>query len=155
MASPLPTCRMNVLVTDNESYLKSCRYSTEHPYCPIFLLGNIVRWAGSDFHEMALEVGVCFSSSLYCSLGGCEAQGSASQPGLQEIMLFLKITLVPFILFPGNGKQGSVGPLEEMLGSGFCYLGLLRKRCSRLLNHWLRPRTLGCQRCSPCSGNTP
>uniref|UniRef100_A0A8B9C748 P2X purinoceptor n=1 Tax=Anser brachyrhynchus TaxID=132585 RepID=A0A8B9C748_9AVES len=50
--------KMNVLATDNESYLKSCRYSTEHPYCPIFLLGNIVRWAGSDFHEMALEGGV-------------------------------------------------------------------------------------------------
>lgn len=53
-----PTCRMNVLATNNESYLKSCRYSTEHPYCPIFLLGNIVQWAGSDFQEMALEVGV-------------------------------------------------------------------------------------------------
>lgn len=53
-----PPCRVNVLATTNESYLKSCRYSTEHPYCPIFLLGNIVRWAGSDFQEMALEVGV-------------------------------------------------------------------------------------------------
>ncbi|KAM6239022.1 P2X purinoceptor 5 isoform 1-T1 [Spheniscus humboldti] len=50
--------KMNVLATDNESYLKSCRYSTEHPYCPIFLLGDIVRWAGSDFQEMALEGGV-------------------------------------------------------------------------------------------------
>ncbi|XP_010157744.1 PREDICTED: P2X purinoceptor 5 isoform X1 [Eurypyga helias] len=49
--------KMNVLAT-NESYLKSCRYSTEHPYCPIFLLGNIVRWAGSDFQEMASEGGV-------------------------------------------------------------------------------------------------
>ncbi|NXX50640.1 P2RX5 protein, partial [Tricholaema leucomelas] len=50
--------KVNVLATTNESYLKSCRYSTEHPYCPIFLLGNIVRWAGSDFQEMALEGGV-------------------------------------------------------------------------------------------------
>ncbi|XP_010572015.1 PREDICTED: P2X purinoceptor 5 isoform X1 [Haliaeetus leucocephalus] len=50
--------KMNVLATDNESYLKTCRYSTEHPYCPIFLLGNIVRWAGSDFQEMASEGGV-------------------------------------------------------------------------------------------------
>ncbi|KAM6049214.1 P2X purinoceptor 5 isoform 3-T3 [Chlamydotis macqueenii] len=50
--------KMNVLATDNESYLKSCRYSTEHPYCPIFLLGSIVQWAGSDFQEMALEGGV-------------------------------------------------------------------------------------------------
>ncbi|XP_021271201.1 P2X purinoceptor 5 isoform X4 [Numida meleagris] len=49
--------KMNVLAT-NESYLKTCRYSTEHPYCPIFLLGNIVRWAGNDFQEMALEGGV-------------------------------------------------------------------------------------------------
>lgn len=47
-----------MLATNDESYLKSCRYSTEHPYCPIFLLGNIVQWAGSDFQEMALEVGV-------------------------------------------------------------------------------------------------
>lgn len=47
-----------MLATDNESYLKGCRYSQEHPYCPIFVLGNIVRWAGADFQEMASEVGV-------------------------------------------------------------------------------------------------
>ncbi|XP_040473414.1 P2X purinoceptor 5 isoform X4 [Falco naumanni] len=56
--SLFPTCRMNVLATNNESYLKSCYYSKEHPYCPIFTLGNIVQWAGSDFQEMALEGGV-------------------------------------------------------------------------------------------------
>lgn len=55
--SLFPTCRMNVLATDNESYLKTCRYSQEHPYCPIFVLGNIVRWAGGNFQEMASEVG--------------------------------------------------------------------------------------------------
>ncbi|XP_039576840.1 P2X purinoceptor 5 isoform X5 [Passer montanus] len=50
--------KMNVLATNNESYLKSCRYSQEHPYCPIFVLGNIVRWAGGNFQEMASEGGV-------------------------------------------------------------------------------------------------
>uniref|UniRef100_A0A674G8Z8 P2X purinoceptor n=1 Tax=Taeniopygia guttata TaxID=59729 RepID=A0A674G8Z8_TAEGU len=50
--------KMNVLATDNESYLKTCRYSQEHPYCPIFVLGNIVRWAGGNFQEMASEGGV-------------------------------------------------------------------------------------------------
>ncbi|XP_071431336.1 P2X purinoceptor 5 isoform X1 [Pithys albifrons albifrons] len=50
--------KMNVLATDNESYLKTCRYSAEHPYCPIFVLGNIVRWAGGDFQEMASGGGV-------------------------------------------------------------------------------------------------
>lgn len=50
--------KMNVLATNNESYLKTCHYSMEHPYCPIFLLGNIVRWTGNNFQEMALEGGV-------------------------------------------------------------------------------------------------
>lgn len=54
---PISYCRMNVLATDNESYLKTCRYSQEHPYCPIFVLGDIVRWAGGNFQEMASEVG--------------------------------------------------------------------------------------------------
>jgi len=71
-----PTCRMNVLATNNESYLKSCHYSTEHPYCPIFLLGNIVRWAGSDFQEMALEVGM--SLGLVWLPAGCTAAGWGS-----------------------------------------------------------------------------
>lgn len=39
-------------------------------------------------------------------------------------MLVLKVTLVPFILSPGNGRQGDVGPLEEMVGSVICYSGL-------------------------------
>ncbi|XP_075575559.1 P2X purinoceptor 5 isoform X3 [Pelecanus crispus] len=49
--------KTNVLAS-NKSYLKSCRYSTEHPYCPIFLLGNIIQWTGNSFQEMALEGGV-------------------------------------------------------------------------------------------------
>lgn len=57
ICSLFPLCRMNVLATNDASYLKTCRYSQEHPYCPIFVLGNIVRWAGGDFQEMASEVG--------------------------------------------------------------------------------------------------
>lgn len=39
-------------------------------------------------------------------------------------MLVLKITLVPFILSPGNERKGNVGPLEEGVGSVICYSGL-------------------------------
>ncbi|KAJ6657256.1 hypothetical protein lerEdw1_002623 [Lerista edwardsae] len=50
--------KTNVLDTKDDAYLKTCRYGADQPYCPIFLLGNLVRWAGSNFQEMALEGGV-------------------------------------------------------------------------------------------------
>nr|XP_060612823.1 P2X purinoceptor 5 [Anolis sagrei ordinatus] len=50
--------KTNVLETKDGNYLKGCRYGPEHPYCPIFPLGDLVRWAGSDFQEMASEGGV-------------------------------------------------------------------------------------------------
>lgn len=64
-----------MLATDNESYLKTCRYSQEHPYCPIFVLGNIVRWAGGNFQEMASEVGVPLGSCVFPA--GCTAHWEA------------------------------------------------------------------------------
>lgn len=55
-SSLLPVCRTNVLKTNDDFYLKSCHYSPKNLYCPIFRLGNLVSWAGSNFQEMALEV---------------------------------------------------------------------------------------------------
>uniref|UniRef100_A0A673BSB0 Purinergic receptor P2X, ligand-gated ion channel, 8 n=1 Tax=Sphaeramia orbicularis TaxID=375764 RepID=A0A673BSB0_9TELE len=46
--------RSNVLKTNDDSYLKKCRYDEElHPYCPIFRLGEITRRAGHNFQDMA------------------------------------------------------------------------------------------------------
>ncbi|XP_053312785.1 P2X purinoceptor 5 [Spea bombifrons] len=50
--------KTNILDTNDVSFLKSCRYSKDNHYCPIFHLGKIVSWAGNDFHNMALEGGV-------------------------------------------------------------------------------------------------
>ncbi|XP_042636436.1 P2X purinoceptor 5 [Orycteropus afer afer] len=50
--------KTNVLNTQNSSFLKTCRFDLNNLYCPIFRLGSIVRWAGSNFQEMALEGGV-------------------------------------------------------------------------------------------------
>ncbi|XP_058020009.1 P2X purinoceptor 5 isoform X3 [Ahaetulla prasina] len=50
--------KTNVLDTKNDAYLKNCRYGPDQPYCPIFSLGKLVNWAGSNFHEMASEGGV-------------------------------------------------------------------------------------------------
>ncbi|KAM3936376.1 P2X purinoceptor 5 isoform 3-T3 [Leptodactylus fuscus] len=50
--------KTNILNTDDDSFLKTCRYSKENHYCPIFYLGKIVSWSGNNFQEMALEGGV-------------------------------------------------------------------------------------------------
>ncbi|KAM6465082.1 P2X purinoceptor 5 isoform 2-T2 [Liasis olivaceus] len=50
--------KTNVLDTKDDAYLKTCRYGVEQPYCPIFSLGKLLSWAGSNFQEMASEGGV-------------------------------------------------------------------------------------------------
>lgn len=39
----------------NATYLKSC-HRVNDSLCPIFRLGDMVREAGENFHEMAVEV---------------------------------------------------------------------------------------------------
>ncbi|XP_058889163.1 P2X purinoceptor 4-like [Acipenser ruthenus] len=49
----------NILPHINGSYLKQCVFNrTTDPDCPIFRLGDIVREAGEDFQEIAVEGGV-------------------------------------------------------------------------------------------------
>ncbi|KAK6475436.1 P2X purinoceptor 5-like [Huso huso] len=46
-------------VKDTGVYLKNCTYDEiNHPYCPVFRLGDIVSRAGHDFQEMAIKGGV-------------------------------------------------------------------------------------------------
>lgn len=49
--------RTNVLDTKDRDFLKSCRFGPKNPYCPIFRLGSVVSWTGSNFQEIALKVG--------------------------------------------------------------------------------------------------
>lgn len=52
--------RSNVLDTTDDSYLKRCSYDqVDHPYCPIFRLGDLVKWTGHDFQDMAAKVLQC------------------------------------------------------------------------------------------------
>uniref|UniRef100_A0A8C6SL95 P2X purinoceptor n=1 Tax=Neogobius melanostomus TaxID=47308 RepID=A0A8C6SL95_9GOBI len=49
--------RRNILPWMNEAYLKSCDRKRD-PLCPIFRLGDMVREAGENFKELAVEGGV-------------------------------------------------------------------------------------------------
>ncbi|XP_039078957.1 P2X purinoceptor 5 isoform X1 [Hyaena hyaena] len=50
--------KTNVLDTKDKGFLKSCHFGPKNPYCPIFRLGSVVSWAGSNFQEIALQGGV-------------------------------------------------------------------------------------------------
>uniref|UniRef100_A0A8C1QY66 P2X purinoceptor n=2 Tax=Cyprinus carpio TaxID=7962 RepID=A0A8C1QY66_CYPCA len=48
----------NVLPTTNNTYLKMCRYDKDHhPYCPIFLVGDVINWTGNSFQDLAIKGG--------------------------------------------------------------------------------------------------
>uniref|UniRef100_A0A8C6NXS6 P2X purinoceptor n=1 Tax=Nothobranchius furzeri TaxID=105023 RepID=A0A8C6NXS6_NOTFU len=50
--------KSNVLETSDESYLKTCSYDKEnHPYCPIFRLGDLVSSTGHAYQDMAAKGG--------------------------------------------------------------------------------------------------
>lgn len=49
--------RRNILPWMNEAYLKSCDRKQD-PLCPIFRVGDMVREAGENFQELAVEGGV-------------------------------------------------------------------------------------------------
>uniref|UniRef100_A0A673LVG3 P2X purinoceptor n=2 Tax=Sinocyclocheilus rhinocerous TaxID=307959 RepID=A0A673LVG3_9TELE len=50
--------KSNVLPTTNSTYLKTCRYDKDHhPYCPIFLVGDVINWTGYSFQDLATKGG--------------------------------------------------------------------------------------------------
>ncbi|XP_034883394.1 P2X purinoceptor 5 isoform X3 [Mirounga leonina] len=50
--------KTNVLDTNDRAFLKSCQFGPKNPYCPIFRLGSVVSWTGSNFQEIAAQGGV-------------------------------------------------------------------------------------------------
>lgn len=50
--------KSNVLETSDENYLKRCSFDRDNArYCPIFRLGDMVRWTGYDFQDIAVKGG--------------------------------------------------------------------------------------------------
>ena len=49
--------RRNILENANKTYLQQCIYDAEKdPFCPIFRLGDIVKSAGENYSEVAVQV---------------------------------------------------------------------------------------------------
>ena len=77
-------CRRNILDTQNESYLKTCRYNSRSDIdrlCPIFVLGDIVTETqtspNQSYSSIALLVRVIAGlSSRVVSASDCGVRGS-------------------------------------------------------------------------------
>lgn len=67
-----------MLDTKDTAFLKSCQFGPKNPYCPIFRLGSVVSWTGSNFQEIALQVGGVPSGSRAWGPGGLRALGLGS-----------------------------------------------------------------------------
>uniref|UniRef100_A0A8D2L9V7 ATP receptor n=1 Tax=Varanus komodoensis TaxID=61221 RepID=A0A8D2L9V7_VARKO len=65
-------CKTNVLETKDDTYLKTCRYGPEHPYCPIFLLGNLIHWKCASLPLKGGVIGIQISWN-------CDLDKAASQ----------------------------------------------------------------------------
>ncbi|OQV12372.1 P2X purinoceptor 4, partial [Hypsibius exemplaris] len=51
--------RRNILEDMNATYLANCRYHpVQHPYCPIFVLGDVLKLAGESYSSIAERGGV-------------------------------------------------------------------------------------------------
>lgn len=92
--SSWPPPRTNVLDTTDRTFLKSCKFSPENPYCPIFRLGSVVSWTGSNFQEIAVQVGGVCSGSSPPATPGPRAVGLGSAMRRQG----------------GGGPTGGAGP---------------------------------------------
>lgn len=79
--------RTNVLETDNKNFLKTCHFSPENLYCPIFRLGTIVRWAGADFQDIALKVGGVCSGRPSWGHGLCSEKVRVGRPFRGRVIL--------------------------------------------------------------------
>lgn len=83
-----------MLDTTDRTFLKSCKFSPENPYCPIFRLGSVVSWTGSNFQEIAVQVGGVCSGSSPPATPGPRAVGLGSAMRRQG----------------GGGPTGGAGP---------------------------------------------
>uniref|UniRef100_A0A3B3ZCE0 P2X purinoceptor n=1 Tax=Periophthalmus magnuspinnatus TaxID=409849 RepID=A0A3B3ZCE0_9GOBI len=155
--------KSNVPETNEATYLKNCTYDSKRdPYCPIFRLGQLVKWAGNDFRKMATSggtVGILIEwecdldkDSSYCkpqysftSLSANKEHSVASgynfryakyfkDPSGQTFRTLYKVYGIRFdIIVNGQAGQFGIIPTIIALGSGLALLGAGAFVCDMIL----------------------
>ncbi len=80
----------------NSSYIKQCNFDFEsNMYCPIFKVGDVIRFAQQDFTTLAKKVSVIVIFSFFCGGGG--GGGGGEFPPLLSycyLFIFVSVTLL-------------------------------------------------------------
>ncbi|XP_075424336.1 P2X purinoceptor 4 [Ascaphus truei] len=163
--------KRNILPNISASYLKKCLYDrASHPFCPIFRLGSVVRDAGENFQEMAIQGGVmgiqinwdcdldrkftaCVPKYSFRRLDNRELDHNVS-PGYNfrfakyykdnagvEVRTLMKVYGIRFdILVFGTGGKFDIIPTMINIGSGVALLGVATVLCDIIVFHFLKKR---------------
>ncbi|XP_058850639.1 P2X purinoceptor 4a isoform X1 [Acipenser ruthenus] len=164
--------RRNILPHINGSYLKQCVFNrTTDPDCPIFRLGDIVREAGEDFQEIAVEGGVmgiqikwdcdldqsvskCVPQYTFRRLDNKDVQNTVAPgynfrfakyykgPGEVESRTLIKAYGIRFdVMVFGKAGKFDIIPTMINIGSGLALLGVATVLCDVIVLHILKKKT--------------
>uniref|UniRef100_A0A3Q2QLN0 P2X purinoceptor n=1 Tax=Fundulus heteroclitus TaxID=8078 RepID=A0A3Q2QLN0_FUNHE len=155
--------KSNVLETSDANYLKGCFYDkVDHPYCPIFRLGELVSRTGHDFHEMAAKGGsvgilIEWNCDLDKDSSECNPQYSFTRldmdsnnsvnsgynfrfaryykdPGGQTYRTLYKVYGIRFdIMINGQAGKFNIVPTIIAIGSGVALMGVGAFVCDMIL----------------------
>lgn len=106
-----PPPRTNVQDSKDKSFLKSCQFGPKNPYCPIFRLGSLVSWTGSNFQELALQVGGVPLGPKGSGPGLCNEEGSVGWHPWAGVALRSPLPQGFTVFRTGCGAQPSVPAL--------------------------------------------
>uniref|UniRef100_F6ZCV5 P2X purinoceptor n=1 Tax=Xenopus tropicalis TaxID=8364 RepID=F6ZCV5_XENTR len=163
--------KRNILSNISSSYLKSCQYDkVNHPFCPIFRLGSIVKEAGETFSDMAVQGGVmgiqinwdcdldwkltyCVPKYSFRRLDNREIDHNVS-PGYNfrfakyfkdsngvESRSLMKVYGIRFdILVFGTAGKFDIIPTMINIGSGAALFGVATVLCDMIVFHFFKKR---------------
>ncbi|KAK1156361.1 P2X purinoceptor 4-like isoform X1 [Acipenser oxyrinchus oxyrinchus] len=163
--------KRNILPHINGSYLKQCVFNrATDPDCPIFRLGDIVREAGEDFQEIAVEGGVmgiqikwdcdldqsvskCVPQYTFRRLDNKDVQNTVAPgynfrfakyykgPGEVESRTLIKAYGIRFdVMVFGKAGKFDIIPTMINIGSGLALLGVATVLCDVIVLHILKKK---------------
>lgn len=158
--------RRNVLNSSNKTYLESCHYNPDtDPSCPIFKLDTIVREAGENYSDMAVEGGVvaiiinwdcnldrdlekhCIPTYRFNRLDNPDAQIArgwnfrySTHYSDVERTLYKAYGIRFVVLVEGRAGKFNMIPLLLNVGSGLALLGLATVFCDIVVLYCVHSR---------------
>ncbi|KAI1300156.1 P2X purinoceptor 4 [Halotydeus destructor] len=151
--------RRNILQTSDKKFLANCNYGkyvkgNQHPLCPKFTLGDMIKSAGEDFDDMASKGGVmgilidwkcnfdhdaekCLPKYTFRRMD--KTSGFVTAPGwnfryatyheMNRRTLFKAYGIRFLVMVNGQGGQFSILPLLLNIGSGLGLLAISKIIC--------------------------